>query len=345
MTAVQTHPEAETRARALPSRRGVWLGLGLLALAAACVASVAFGTRVVGWSDIASAFAGGDGIAQEAVRQRLPRTFLAVIIGAVLALSGTVLQAVTRNPLADPAILGISAGASLWVVCGITFFGLVTPISYVWVAIAGSATTAVLVYAIGSLGRGGATPLKLALAGAATTAAFGSLTSAVLLPRLDVMDQFRFWQIGGVGGADIPRTLSVLPFYILATVVILGVARSLNALALGDDVAAGLGVRVGATRLVAGAAAVVLCGAATALVGPIGFVGLVVPHACRALVGVDHRWLLPTAALAGATLLTAADVVGRVVVRPAELDVGIITALIGAPVFIWIVRRQKVRAL
>lgn len=326
-------------------RRAVWVAAGILVLAVACVASVAFGNRVVGWTEIVSALSGGDGIAQEAVRQRVPRTVLAVIIGAVLALSGAILQAVTRNPLADPGILGISAGAALWVVFGITFFGLVNPGSYVLVAIGGAGTTAVLVYAIASLGRGGATPLKLALAGAATTAAFSSLTSAMLLPRIDVMDEFRFWQIGGVGGADIGRTLSVLPIFVVAAVVSLGMARGLNALALGDDVAAGLGEKVGAVRILAGAAAVTLCGAATALVGPIGFVGLVVPHAVRQLVGVDHRWLLPTSALVGATLLTVADVVGRVVARPAEVDVGIITALVGAPVFIWIVRRQNVRAL
>lgn len=331
--------------RGTTGRRALWVGVGVVALGAACVASVAFGNRVVEWADILSALSGGEGIAQEAVRQRLPRTVLAVVIGAVLALAGTLLQAVTRNPLADPGILGISSGASLWVVVGITFFGLVTPASYVLVAIGGAATTAVLVYAIASLGRGGASPLTLALAGAATTAALGSVTSALLLPRIDVMDEFRFWQIGGVGGANVGRTLAALPVFVVGTLVGLGVARGLNALALGDEVAAGLGERVGTLRIVAGAAAVILSGAATALAGPIGFVGLVVPHACRQLVGVDHRWLLPTSALVGATLLTVADVVGRVVARPGEVDVGIVTALIGAPVFIWVVRRQKVRAL
>jgi iron complex transport system permease protein len=203
----------------------------------------------------------------------------------------------------------------------------------------------VLVYVVGSLGRGGATPLKLALAGAATSAAFSSLISAILLPRIAVMDSFRFWQIGGVGGASMGRIATVLPFLVVGTFLCLAVARGLNSLALGDDLAAGLGERVALTRGAAATGAVLLCGAATAVAGPIGFVGLVVPHACRLLAGSDHRWLLPLSMVVGAALLTAADLVGRLVARPAEVDVGIITALIGAPVFIAVVRRMRGRAL
>jgi iron complex transport system permease protein len=213
------------------------------------------------------------------------------------------------------------------------------------VAILGAAVSAVFVYAVGSLGRGGATPLKLALAGAASSAAFTSLISAVLLPRVDVMTTFRFWQIGGVGGASYPKITQVLPFLVVGAVICLACARGLNSLALGDDVAAGLGERVAVTRVAAAVGAVLLCGAATAVAGPIGFVGLVVPHVCRLMVGIDHRWLLPFSAVVGAGLLTAADIVGRVAARPAEIDVGIITAIIGAPVFIYIVRKQRVRSL
>jgi iron complex transport system permease protein len=318
----------------------------LVALALAALASVAFGTRVVGWGDVVSALTGnGDDIAQIAVRERVPRTVLALMVGAALAVSGAVLQGVTRNPLADPGILGISSGASLAVVVGITWFGLADPAAYIWIAIAGSAIAAVVVWFIGSVGRGGPTPLKLALAGAVTWAAISSLTSAILLPRIDVMDRFRFWQIGGVGGADWERITQVLPFLVVGAVICLGVARGLNTLGLGDDVAAGLGEHIARTRLIAAFAAVTLCGAATAVAGPIAFVGLVVPHLCRLLIGLDHRWLLPFAALAGATLLTIADVVGRIVARPAEVDVGIVTAFIGAPLFIWVVRRQKARPL
>ena len=275
----------------------------------------------------------------------MPRTVLAMLVGAALAVSGAVMQGVTRNPLADPGILGVTTGAALFVVAGIAFFGLASPTSYIWVAIAGAALAASFVYAVGSLGRGGATPLKLALAGAASSAAFTSLISAILLPRIDVMDSFRFWQIGGVGGAQTEKTLQVLPFLAVGALLSLATARGLNSLALGDDLARGLGEHVGRTRLLAAVGAVTLAGAATAIAGPIGFVGLAVPHLCRLLVGVDHRWLLPFSAVMGAALLTTADVVGRLVARPAEVDVGIVTALLGAPVFIAIVRRQKVRAL
>ena len=318
----------------------------LVVLAAVAVASVTFGVRSVGWSDILAGVGGGDdGIAQAAVSKRVPRTVLAMVAGAALGLAGAVLQGVTRNPLADPGILGISTGASLFVVTGIAFFGLTSPVAFIWVAIVGAGVAATFVYAVGSLGRGGATPLKLALAGAASSAAFTSLISAILLPRIDVLTVFRFWQIGGVGGASFARIAQVLPFLAVGTLVCVATARGLNSLALGDDVASGLGERVAETRLLAAAGAVLLCGSATAVAGPIAFVGLAVPHLCRLLVGVDHRWLLPFSALVGAVLLTAADIVGRLAANPGEVDVGIVTALLGAPVFIAIVRRQKVRAL
>jgi len=326
--------------------RSAWFLVCLAVVAVLAIASVAFGARVVSVGEVVGAFSGGDGgIAEAAVRQRVPRTLLALVVGAALGVSGAAMQAVTRNPLADPGILGVNNGAALAVVTGIAFFGLTSPTSYIWVAMLGAALAAAFVYAVGSLGRGGATPLKLALAGAATAAALSSLVSAILLPRIAVMDSFRFWQIGGVGGASYDRIGRVLPFLLVGLLLCLASARRLNALALGDDVARGLGERVWVTRAMAAAGAVVLCGAATAAAGPIGFVGLVVPHLCRMLIGVDHRWLLPFSAIVGAGLLTAADIVGRVVARPEEVDVGIVTALIGAPFFIHVVRRRKVREL
>lgn len=333
-------PTATSRRSA--SARASWVMGGLVLLVLAGVASVAFGVRSVGLDEIVGGVLGStDTIGEAAVAKRVPRTVLAMLVGAALAVSGAVMQGVTRNPLADPGILGVTTGAALFVVAGIAFFGLASPTSYIWVAIAGAALAASFVYAVGSLGRGGATPLKLALAGAASSAAFTSLISAILLPRIDVMDSFRFWQIGGVGGAQTEKTLQVLPFLAVGALLSLATARGLNSLALGDDLARGLGEHVGRTRLLAAVGAVTLAGAATA----IGFVGLAVPHLCRLLVGVDHRWLLPFSAVLGAALLTTADVVGRLVARPAEVDVGIVTALLGAPVFIAIVRRQKVRAL
>ncbi|MER7786322.1 iron ABC transporter permease [Streptomyces albidoflavus] len=310
------------------------------------VASLAYGSRDVPWADVQAAIGGADGtLGEAAAAKRIPRTLLAVVTGAALALSGAVMQGVTRNPLADPGILGVNTGASLAVVTGVAFFGLASPTSYIWVAIVGAAASALFVYTVGTLGRGGATPLKLALAGAATSAAFASLVSAVVLPRNDIAGSFRLWQIGGVGGASYERIGHVLPFLVAGFLLCLLSARALNSLALGDELAAGLGERVALVRAVAALGAVLLCGAATAVAGPIAFVGLVVPHICRLLVGVDHRWLLPLSMLLGAVLLTAADVVGRVVARPSEIDVGIVTALIGAPFFLYIVRRQKVRAL
>lgn len=297
-------------------------------------------------SDVVAAFGGStDGFEQAAVAKRIPRTVLAVVVGAALGVSGALMQGVTRNPLADPGILGVNMGASLAVVVGIAFFGLTAASSFLWVAIVGAGVTATAVYTIGSLGRGGPTPLKLALAGAASSAALASFISAIMLPRGDVSGSIRSWQIGGVGGGTFESIRLALPFLAVGFLVAMLSARSLDSLALGDELAAGLGERVAVARASAALAAVVLCGAATAVTGPIGFVGLVVPHACRLLVGVDHRWLLPFSAVVGAALLTGADVLGRIVARPAEIDVGIVTALVGAPFFIYIVRRQKVRAL
>ncbi|MGW5286025.1 FecCD family ABC transporter permease [Rhodococcus pyridinivorans] len=324
----------------------VWLLVLLGVLVLLVIASITIGSRNVDWADIVAALGGAtDNIGQGAIAKRIPRTVLALVVGAALGLAGAVMQGVTRNPLADPGILGVNMGASLAVVIGMAWFGLWTQTSMIWVAIIGAAAAAVLVYTIGSLGRGGATPLKLALAGAATSAALASFVTAVILPRGDIAGSVRSWQIGGVGGANFDAISQALPFFVVGFAICLLSARSLNSLALGDDMAAGLGERVALARGVASFGAVLLCGAATAIAGPIAFVGLVVPHLCRLLIGIDNRWLLPFSALVGAGLLTAADVVGRIVARPAEIDVGIITALIGAPFFVYIVRRQKLREL
>ncbi|MDF2560869.1 MAG: iron transporter permease [Microbacterium sp.] len=327
--------------------RTLWLGVGLVALVVLSILSISFGVRAVSFDDIVAALGGhSDTIAQAAIVKRIPRTVLALLVGAALALSGATMQAVTRNPIADPGILGVSNGASLAVVCGIAFFGLANPYGQMAFAIAGAGIAAVFVYTVGSLGRGGATPLKLALAGAATSAAFASLISAVMLPRVDLLQTFQSWQIGGVGGAEWPRIAITAPVLAVGALICFLSARGMNSLALGDDMAKGLGEHVLRTRMLSALGAVILAGAATAIAGPIGFVGLIVPHMCRMLVGTDHRWLLPFSAIAGAALLTASDIIGRVISPSSEeIQVGIITAIIGAPFFIWIVRRQKVREL
>lgn len=326
--------------------RVAWLLAGVAVLILLAFASVAFGTRVLSLDELLAAL-GGDAspVVQGAVTARIPRTVLAVLVGAALAVSGTAFQGVTRNPLADPGILGVSAGAALAVVIGIAFFAMSNPYMYIAVAVAGAAAAAVFVYVVGSLGRGGATPLKLALAGAAATAAFLSLINAILLPRVDILQTVRMWQVGGVGGATWDRISIVAPVLAVGAIICLAMARGMNSLALGDDLATGLGEHVGRTRLLSMLGAVTLVGAAVAVAGPIAFVGLVIPHVCRLLVGADYRWILPFAAVLGAALLVGSDVVGRVAARPEEIEVGIITAIIGAPFFIWIVRRQKVREL
>ena len=326
-------------------RTPAMIGLAVVVLVL-CAVSLSVGARNVQWGDLLAALSGEvETVAQAAVAMRIPRTLLALIAGAALGLAGAVMQGVTRNPLADPGILGVNAGAALAVVVGVVWFDMASTDAFVWAATLGAGLAAMFVYTIGSLGRGGATPLKLTLAGAAVSIASSSLVVALVLPRADIAGGLRMWQVGGVGGASFDRVLPVLPFVIVGLVLCVLSARKLNALALGDELAAGLGERVAVARALAAIGAVLLCGATTAACGPIGFVGLVVPHLCRLLAGVDHRWLLPFSAAGGACLLVLADIVGRIAARPAEIDVGIITAFVGAPFFIWIVRRQRVREL
>jgi iron complex transport system permease protein len=276
---------------------------------------------------------------------RVDRTLLAVVVGAALGLAGACLQGLTRNPLADPGILGINAGASLAMVVAISAFGVSDLQDYLWFAFLGAAAAAVLVHLVASLGRDGATPVKLAIAGAALTAAVTSWTSAVLLVDRSTMETFRLWQVGTVGGRDTDVLLTGLPFLAVGAVLALTGSRMLNALALGDDVARGLGRRTALDRLVLGLAVVLLAGTATALAGPIAFVGLMAPHAVRAVVGPDYRLVLPLAATVGALLTVLADTLGRVVLPPTEVQVGIMTAVLGAPVFLLLVRRGRLGAL
>lgn len=328
--------------------RRVLVLLSLVALLIlAIIASIVVGARDVPLSAVIAAISGDtSSVDASAVSTRIPRAALGVAVGSALAVSGVAMQGVTRNPLADPGILGVLSGASLAVVIGLAFFGqMAQSTGTILLAIIGAAIAAAFVYFVGSLGRGGATPLKLALAGAATSAAISSLISAIILPRSEVMDSYRFWQIGSIGGAEWSTLVRAIPVFAVGLIICMVSAGLLNSLALGDDVAAGLGVNVGAARLGISIGAVILCGVATALAGPIGFVGLIVPHIMRHIVGTDHRWLIPTAALAGASLLLFSDAIGRLLVRPEDLDVGVVMPLLGAPLFIWIVRSRKLRDL
>lgn len=345
MRPARANDTSARRAPRLSRRLTVACALVVLLLLAMAL-SVAFGARHVGLAEIIAAVSGRvETLGDAAVASRIPRTLLALLAGAALAISGGVMQGLTRNPLADPGLLGVNAGAALAVVMGIAWFGIDDLAHYIWFALGGAALAAVGVYAIASVARGGATPLRLALAGAAMTAALSSLTTAIILPRGDIGGLVQSWLVGGVGGATYAQILPILPFLLAGLIISLLAARKLNLLALGDDTAAGLGEKVALARALSAIGAVLLCAPVTAACGPIGFVGLVVPHACRLLAGGDYRWLLPFSALGGAILLTLSDVLGRLIARPDELDVGIVTAFIGAPVFIWIVRRRKVGAL
>lgn len=342
-----TQPSIAGRDPRRRDRRRFWALVALLALMGGLIAaSVTIGAREVSLAEILSALQGGTATNGEAaVAVRIPRTVLALLAGGALGLAGAIMQGVTRNPLADPGILGVNAGAALAVVVGVAWFDISSAQAYLWSAMIGAGCATLFVYRVGSLGPGGSTPLKLTLAGAATSVACASLIIAVVLPRNDIAGGIQSWQAGGVGGATFAQILPALPFLVAGFAISLFCARKLNSLALGDDLAAGLGERVALARILASVGGVLLCGATTALCGPIGFLGLVVPHLCRLLIGVDYRWLLPFSMIGGACLLLGSDVIGRIVARPAEIKVSIITALIGAPFFIWIVRRHRVREL
>nr|WP_308113724.1 iron ABC transporter permease [Kineosporia corallincola] len=276
---------------------------------------------------------------------RLPRTVAGLLAGAALGLAGAVIQGVTRNPLADPGLLGINAGASTAVVLAISWLGITAADGYIWFGFVGAAVAATLVYGVGSLGREGATPVKLALAGQATSAALLALTTAMLLKDTKTYDRYRFWQVGSLTGREPEVLWQAAPFVGVGVLLALTLGPQLNALALGDDLARGLGQKVGTVRLLSAATVVLLTGAATVVAGPIAFVGLVVPHAVRTVTGADYRWTLPLSMLLAPSLLLVSDVVGRLIARPGELQVGILTAAIGAVPFVLLVRRRKMAEL
>lgn len=330
------------------SARAIGLIAALAALGAVVVASVAVGARPMSVGTVLDALFAYDVASEDhlVVRGlRLPRTAVGLLVGVALGLAGAVMQGVARNPLADPGILGVSAGASLFVVLAIYWFGVGSLTGYVWFSFVGAGVAAVFVYAVGAMGREGATPVKLALAGAAVSALLASVTTAILLIDLATLDQFRFWAVGSLAGRDATIAWQVAPFVLVGAVMALASGRILNALALGDDVARSLGQRVGTARVFAASAVVLLVGVATAAAGPIGFVGLTVPHVARAITGPDYRWVLPYSAVLAPILLLGSDVVGRVVARPGEVQVGIVTALVGAPFFVALVRRRKMAEL
>lgn len=317
-----------------------------LCLIIVSVLSILYGSKSVDMEILFDAFfTNKESFSISVVQARIPRTLFGILAGASLGVSGCLMQSITRNPIADPSILGINTGASLFVVVGIAFFSISSPSQYIWLGFTGAMLTAILVYGIASVGQSGATPIKLALAGAATSMALMSLVNTIMLPNSQVMDSFRFWQTGSIGGAKWNMILVLLPYFILGLLLSFYLSSYLNTLALGDELATSLGINSKKVRAMAAFAGVLLCGATTALAGPIAFVGLMVPHIMRLLIGSNMHYLLPLSALGGSILLLGADIIGRVIASPAELEVGIITAILGAPVFIYIVRKVKIRSL
>lgn len=327
-----------------PTPRSRLIGLLLCSalLATTCVASLVIGTQNVSlptvWHAVTDYHDVGD---QWIVHDlRIPRTVLALVVGLALGLSGALIQAVGRNPLADSEILGINSGAALFVVCAIAFLGLTGIWTYIWFAFAGALFAMLLVYLVGMTGRVAVTPVRVLLAGVAVGAVMDGIGFAVRLRNPRAFDNMRFWDAGALDGRDLEVSAAIAPFIAVGVVLCLVVARSLNVTALGDDLAKSMGGNVARTQAISLIAVMLLAGAATAGAGPIGFVGLMVPHAVKWFTGPDWRWILAYSTVAAPALLLAADIAGRVIIRPAELPAGIVTAFLGAPVLIWLVRRR-----
>jgi iron complex transport system permease protein len=327
--------------------RAFWLLVLVAVLALALLLSLAVGSKTIPFGTVLDGLFSPDGSDDHIIVRdmRAPRTVLGLLVGIALGLSGAMIQALTRNPLADPGILGVNAGAGFAVVVGVAVFGVVSIQQYIWFAFLGAVVTTVVVYVIGSMGRGGTTPVRLTLAGIAIGAVLGGVSSGITLLNPRVFDAMRFWGAGTLSNRTWEMVGTVTPFIVAGTLVALLVARPLNAVALGDDLASSLGANLTRTRVWVVVGVTLLCGAATAAAGPIGFVGLMVPHVARWFVGPDQRWIMPYTLVMAPTLLLVSDVLGRVVLRPGELQVGIVTAFVGAPVLIWLVRRRKVSGL
>lgn len=321
------------------------LCLALLSIMA--VFSISLGAKNIAFSKVVDILLGNDPDSLEAaiIFQRIPRTVFGILAGGALGISGALMQSITRNPIADPSILGVNTGASLFVVAGIAFFNITVAYQYIWLGITGAGVTAVFVYSVASMGKDGATPLKLALSGSAVSIVLGSLVSTIMLPNNRVMEAFRFWQVGSIGSATWENIMLISPFLIVGFIISMFISGYLNNLALGDEAATALGTNVVMTRTIGALASVLLCGATTALAGPIGFVGLIIPHIIRLIFGSEMSKMLPLSFLGSAILMLISDVIGRIISLPGETEVGIVTAVLGAPVFILAIRKGRVKSL
>jgi iron complex transport system permease protein len=322
---------------------GTIVGLAILLLC--LISSITIGARDIPLDVILKSFTAFDNSFDSLVIQtlRLPRSLMAITVGAALAVSGALMQGLTRNPLAEAGILGIEAGAALAVVGATLLFGSGAVTAYAAFAFVGAAIAAVVVYGLGSLGRGGATPLNLTVAGAAMTALISSLTTGILIVSQRTLQEIRFWLAGSLSGRDLEMFLLVLPFLVTGLVLALLLGGRITTLSLGEDIATSLGQRTAIIKILAAIAVVLLAGSSVAIAGPIGFVGLIIPHMVRFFIKTDYRWILPYSAIGGAILLLVADMLGRVLLKPQELPVGIVTAIVGAPAFIYLAKLKVKR--
>jgi iron complex transport system permease protein len=322
--------------------RRTGLLVAVVLLAVMCVASLAIGTQNVALSTVWQAVTDYRDIGDQWIVHdlRVPRTVLGLLVGLALGLSGTLIQAVGRNPLADTEVLGINSGAALFVVTAIAFLGLTGVWTYIWFAFAGALFAMLLVYLVGMTGRATVTPVRALLAGVAIGAVMDGVGFTIRLRNPRAFDNMRFWDAGALDGRSLEVAAAIAPFIGVGLLLCIVVGRSLNVTALGDDLAKSMGGNVARTQALSLVAVTLLAGAATAGAGPIGFVGLMVPHAVRRFTGPDWRWILAYGCAVAPALLLAADIVGRVCIRPAELPAGIVTAFLGAPVLIWLVRKR-----
>jgi iron complex transport system permease protein len=345
-TGTAVRPELPVRRATRSTRR--WTGLTIAAVALIVTAglSIAVGSRTIGLGTVWHVLWHNDGSPSAVIvhQLRLPRTVLGIAVGAALGLAGTLMQALTRNPLAEPGLLGVSLGASTGVVLAIAFLGVSGATGYVWFGFIGAALTSVAVFFLGGSGKA-PTPERQVLAGISLTSVLGAIVWAVLVTERETFDRYRHWDVGSLADRETSTIVQVLPFIAAGVVLALTLGRRLNALGLGDESATSMGAKPIRIRLLGMLAITLLCGAATAASGPIGFLGLAVPYAARLFTGSDHRWILAYSVVLGPALLLGSDVLGRVLVAPAELPVGVVTAFLGAPLFIAICRRRRLSAL
>lgn len=344
----QAHFRPDLLSRPVWHQASAILLCGVILLVLASAISLLVGARLISPAAIPAILRADDPWSFDRivlVEYRLPRTILGILCGAAFGVSGALIQAATRNPLADPGILGVNAGPAFFVTLAVGVLGFHSIDAYLWFAFLGAIVVTLVVYAVGAIGQEGATPVRLVLAGVALSAVLGGIGASITLLDPETFNAMRFWAIGSIAGRDMGVVVAVAPFIGLGLMISLIAARPLNAVALGDDLALSLGANIVRARILTLIAVTLLAGAGTAACGPIGFVGLMVPHAVRWFVGPDQRRIIPLTMIYAPVLLLSADITGRLILHPSELETGIVTAFIGAPVLIMLARRKRASGL